>query len=122
MTTLAFRPSPVFHCSSVPETGDGLKYSSAERDPFAMASQLDCAARSSRACVMARAHDLLIQSAALLRSGGQSANAAACLIKAYYLSEGFVEISALYCTILQELLQPLLGAPCLMYAYLYCDF
>lgn len=58
---------------------------------------------------MVRAHSSLVQSAALLRSHAQPTNAAACLIKAFFLSEGFVELSSLYCTILYELLQPVLG-------------
>lgn len=110
MSTLAFCTSPVLQCSLTPATR--LKYSSKERDPFRLAGQLDGAARSGRACQMARSHGLLVQSAAFLQGRGQSTNAASCLIKAFYLSEGFVEVSPLYCTILQELLHSLLGVPC----------
>ena len=59
---------------------------------------------------MERAHGLLRQSAALLQSREDLATAAACLIKAFFLSEGFAEVSSLYRLILGELLQPLLGA------------
>ena len=56
-----------------------------------------------------QAYMLLIQSADLLRSGIQLTTAVTCLIRAFYISQGFVEVSSLYRIIFHDLLQPLIG-------------
>ena len=99
----------VFQCSLTPSSESKVHYSSDERDPLLLARKLSRCARSGRACQLAEAYIFLTQSADVLRSGRQHTIAAACLIKAYNITQGFVELSPLYRSIMRDLLQPLIG-------------
>lgn len=117
----------VFHCSSTPSSELKTHYSSFERDPLLLAGKLSRSARSGSASQLAKAglmlekaHISLAQSAYLPRNECQLAIAAASLIKAFYISQGFIELSSLYRVIMHDLLQPLIGKhlsnnPCLVY-------
>lgn len=84
-----------------------VKYASASQDPLVMASADHGRSR------MRRRHFRLafghLQSASVAVENGLHRNAAATIVMAFYLSEGFAELSERYCSLLLNEVQPLSG-------------